>query len=1038
MAHSALLDPADFEQRDSEWRNALRHARPEAPEAGGQVPLAIYGTERYGRLWPFAPPDEETRAFRVAALGSETMRRVQRLAAGPHGFAALRPGGGAAPPELQQLLSHVLQPLVDNIANLDPDVRLKAWRNVQWNNPLLAQCTPHVAAVLVADVAVGLLCPRCGNAAARMSWAVRLPALAAAVAHAGGGPRCCLRSSHSTPPFIASPAPPPSCPLHSRTPPPDAPEHLAALDLMLRFAFVALLKEADTDDCDRPDRELPLLLRPALRHMIKLQLVPPAADVLSGLWLAVRLTAAEPGSRWAAAVAMLEQEGGGVRGRGERSPGGPPVSLALRVKAESLLEDCSRRAPPCADPAAARAVAEPAAQRLALAVARAHAAVLQHLALCHGAHEGSPVADLVGFQAAILMHQLDGVQSAAEACVLAAWSAASAQQAGGAQQAAGLEESGASIALEQSVRLPLSTALRSTAGACLQACRLSSSGIRAVQAHCLLPSHTSRTQHPPPFLPTLQVERLSATLLRFRATAVAAAGSTTGSLQPEPTAEARRVAGLLGASARQLIPSPCRELFAKMQGEPRHLLAGLQRDVFILHALREFAPPGSTASRGAEEVITQRARDLEKVLQSYLSSTRMRQAAGRNRRGWSKRMARKQGLNGGHSGSSSSDSDDSDDSETSAGSRPEETQTPFALLSGMAEVLGRNVDEVPEFLRRIHALAALHRETESRAHDPASTGRTKALPKDRLRLSADQAESVAAVEGRSATRLSLAAALAAPSAREAAGLAAPAGRPRDRSAAAAGRSAGDGVPGCRLGCPWCTSEEQEQAEWEHRQQQQQQQPGQQGARPVDSVFADPPVDHTSPFLWRRLLWGLLGRVAPRARAVLEDQAGMCPHSSDKQLWHWAFEMLQQNLVVLADPRVAALASIGLDAPTGHVLGRERTVYARALNRAFETVRRRPFCLCLRAEDRSPSGTLPCMLGTHVCGDCCVGCRALEYRVSHRSVQIWRCPNMLRHPATCALRSHGNLCAGLHPGPCRRRVPHNRGARNSRCRNEGGG
>jgi hypothetical protein len=93
---------------------------------------------------------------------AEAARQAARAAAGPHGFAALRPGGAAAPPELQQLLAFSLQEALDFIAcNGAPlDLKKLADANAAGLVPdLLLHLPPHLTICLVAEVAAGLLCP---------------------------------------------------------------------------------------------------------------------------------------------------------------------------------------------------------------------------------------------------------------------------------------------------------------------------------------------------------------------------------------------------------------------------------------------------------------------------------------------------------------------------------------------------------------------------------------------------------------------------------------------------------------------------------------------------------------------------------------------------------------------------------------------------------------------------------------------------------------------------------------------------------------
>lgn len=165
--------------------------------------------------------------------GVETMRMLQRLAAGPHGFATLRPGcgapgaasgpvgtwevgpmgapravgaaaagaagaassvrgaaaaaaaaagatgsgrvaaaaaagaasgaaGGAALPEVQQMLAFALQPFIDELSSRGNDGDFLELKHMLGHTvPHLAGfLSPQLMVCLVAEVAVGLLCPR--------------------------------------------------------------------------------------------------------------------------------------------------------------------------------------------------------------------------------------------------------------------------------------------------------------------------------------------------------------------------------------------------------------------------------------------------------------------------------------------------------------------------------------------------------------------------------------------------------------------------------------------------------------------------------------------------------------------------------------------------------------------------------------------------------------------------------------------------------------------------------------------------------------
>ena len=97
---------------------------------------------------------------RLVALG-EQMQHYASTPAGEKGFRWLRPDGGAALPdggaalpELQQLLSFSLQPLLTQVAT---GTQLGA--SSRGKDDLFSHLSPQTATCIMADVAVGLLCP---------------------------------------------------------------------------------------------------------------------------------------------------------------------------------------------------------------------------------------------------------------------------------------------------------------------------------------------------------------------------------------------------------------------------------------------------------------------------------------------------------------------------------------------------------------------------------------------------------------------------------------------------------------------------------------------------------------------------------------------------------------------------------------------------------------------------------------------------------------------------------------------------------------
>lgn len=123
----------------------------------------------------------------------------------------------------------------------------------------------------------------------------------------------------------------------------------------------------------------------------------------------------------------------------------------------------------------------------------------------------------------------------------------------------------------------------------------------------------------------------------------------------------------------------------------------------------------------------------------------------------------------------------------------------------------------------------------------------------------------------------------------AAGAAAPgAGVQDSRASVYAQRSSAAGAGGCSTTERWqpgpcdrhpqCSSCQQEQQERSAAE------PSAAGSRSSNSgssvsssLFTCFPVQYDDPFLYRRLLWQLLGKVSPEAQAFLSKQANGCPH-----------------------------------------------------------------------------------------------------------------------------------------------------------------
>jgi hypothetical protein len=164
---------------------------------------------------------------------------------------------------------------------------------------------------------------------------------------------------------------------------------------------------------------------------------------------------------------------------------------------------------------------------------------------------------------------------------------------------------------------------------------------------------------------------------------------------------------------------------------------------------------------------------------------------------------------------------------------------------------------------------------------------------------------------------------------------------------AADKPQADGDSHAAHGCPLCAQE------------QQQQQAAAADAAPSDSSPAaaslpadSPPSSSTpsaacfipnnpqqawrDPFSWRRLVWGLLGRLKPTAQAWYVQHYGMCPHCPDQQLWSAVARSLRRHLWV---PQSADALQWQLSGPyvLPHCRDKEGQMlqYARALNLAFQ-------------------------------------------------------------------------------------------------------
>jgi len=113
------------------------------------------------------------------------------------------------------------------------------------------------------------------------------------------------------------------------------------------------------------------------------------------------------------------------------------------------------------------------------------------------------------------------------------------------------------------------------------------------------------------------------------------------------------------------------------------------------------------------------------------------------------------------------------------------------------------------------------------------------------------------------------------------------------------------VVGCAPGCPWCAHKAQQEGS-----------SGAAAAAAAQPPFkpalgSEYPVPCDSPFMWRLLWWGLLGRVSPRTQQLLKERAGMCPHSCDADLWRVVYHTVC-GAIPWGDHRTPALAGLDMD------------------------------------------------------------------------------------------------------------------------------
>ncbi|WIA40229.1 hypothetical protein OEZ86_013611 [Tetradesmus obliquus] len=123
-----------------------------------------------------------------------------------------------------------------------------------------------------------------------------------------------------------------------------------------------------------------------------------------------------------------------------------------------------------------------------------------------------------------------------------------------------------------------------------------------------------------------------------------------------------------------------------------------------------------------------------------------------------------------------------------------------------------------------------------------------------------------------------------------------------------------------VSCPLCQQEQQQEQQQQEEQQQSE------------------AVPHTDPFLWRRLLWLLLGKLSPASQAFYTQYAAACPHCPDPEVWTIVRSSLLNSLwsspaadVIEQQLSRPCHISVGANGERGDRM----QLYARALNTSFE-------------------------------------------------------------------------------------------------------
>jgi hypothetical protein len=100
----------------------------------------------------------------------------------------------------------------------------------------------------------------------------------------------------------------------------------------------------------------------------------------------------------------------------------------------------------------------------------------------------------------------------------------------------------------------------------------------------------------------------------------------------------------------------------------------------------------------------------------------------------------------------------------------------------------------------------------------------------------------------------------------------------DPTSSSSSSSSGEWPDGAHNYHPYCRVCQQELT----KQRQQQQQHTQTSSSSSAAGGCTDPVHYADPFMWRRLLWQLLGKLSPEAQAFYAQHLAACPHCPDEQ------------------------------------------------------------------------------------------------------------------------------------------------------------